>query len=445
MSTALFSVRCVEAKPRALLGPPTAFKKGYKYSGVAITPVPICHAIRGLPPGSHDLSKITFDAYALPSVKLSRGKGGKATILLIVHGEFEEFPAHLTRSFDRIFVLAPKDSSTGGAGCPLDYLIASDQLTYRHFDKDARMPLVLRESTPILPLVPTPISRPIIALSVLPPPLPIIAPLQATSRPVAPQAPPRKIAPAVQSVVPQPPSRNLEIHSRIPTASPEVLRTVQPATKRTRPERSPSTDLSSDVEIIDDQTPPAKRVAREVSTPSPPPQTLRKASDKSLGKRRAVSPLPSSPVVDRSPSAELSVPLARGDGVAQARRLERLAHVGGELDAGDTTSIDSRKRGSVLSEKDVEKIVERLLKKSRKGDVAAAAAGGPIVQLPVPRQRAPAAPLSESEDDDMIVAPPKKKKSTVISLRGGSISALHGKLAPYFFLFLIAYHPSIRL
>lgn len=416
-------MRCVESKPRALIGPITAFKKGYKYSGVAITPVPISHAIRSLPTGSHDLSKITFDAYNLPTVKLSRGKGGKATILLMVHGEFEEFPAHLTRSFDRVFVLAPKDSSTGGAGCPLDYLIASDQLTYRHFDKDARMPLVLRESTP----TPASSDQP-------PPPPPSIVPLQVPSRPVAPQAPPRKIASAAQPVIPQPPPRNLEMHQRIPTASPEAPPIVPSATKRSRPERSVSTDFSSDVEIIEEHIPPAKRVAREVSSPSPPPQALRKASDKSLGKRRAITPLlPASPVVNRSSSAELNVPPALSDGVAQARRLERRANVAVELDAEDTTSMDSLNKAAGLSEKDVEKIVERMLKMSGKGAVDVAAVGGPLVQIPVPKQRAPAAPASESEEDDMIVAPPKKKKSTVISLRGGSISALHGELASYSF------------
>lgn len=92
------------------------------------------NAIRRLPAGQHHISRLVYDAFAMPSLRARASS--QPDIFLTVHGEFEEFQAmpQATRSFSRTFLLVPKRVlDTSGAGCPINYLVQADTIAYRHY------------------------------------------------------------------------------------------------------------------------------------------------------------------------------------------------------------------------------------------------------------------------------------------------------------------------
>lgn len=279
---AIFSVRVLTRPParvRVSNPSPALFPKRFTSAQhkVSATPTSIVNAITHLPTGSHDLTKMTYDARELPELQARKGKA--APILLHLQGEFDEFPQHVVRSVYRTFVLVPKNASTGGAGCPLKYLVQSDQLVYGHYDPKAPTPLQVLPPPPVDLDIPPPAPSP--------PPFRHVEP---TPQP-PPQPQPRAVPRPRASVAPTPASAARLLPPSTPPA--------RSAEKRARPAEAsppptPAHDNHDDIIILSDSddeheedAPPApKRVNRRPSLEAP---ALPSAT--ALGKRPAATPV----------------------------------------------------------------------------------------------------------------------------------------------------------
>lgn len=388
--SALFSVRVVNAPPRRLRQPPSPFLKRYVEAAKAlsITPTPITNAIRKLPAASHDLSKIRYDAFEVPPPP---HKKGRKSLLLNIYGELEEFPSHEVRSFTRTFLLVPKIASLGGAGSPLDYLISSDQITFRHRDVAAPHPIAIAVPPPIQAPNPNPpAQRP-------PPP-----PAQQLDR-----LPAKQLLPPASRPLPPPPQQRQAALPPPPKPAPK------PVEKRRLPVEHSSSNSDDDV-IILAQPPPKRRDLR----PSPQPHAVASPalSAKAAGKRRAVSPAPAprrAPIIPRqapavvrdrsaSPDSEDDEVSPAEAAASEARRRERQATVG--LDFG-------------LSRKDVEAMVAKEVAKALARKEAAPARKERNVPAP-PVARA-LAPLPSDDDGD-------EPSDGRVFIPGASSSVSHG-------------------
>ncbi|KAK4699487.1 hypothetical protein P7C70_g6772, partial [Phenoliferia sp. Uapishka_3] len=157
---AVFTLRVVKTLPARANGQGFAFGKGFsavQSPTTAQTPTAIVNAIKThVPTGWHDPSKFVWDAYAMPRTGGGRRADGPA-ILIVFHGEFEEFPSHIVRDVDRTFLLVPKVELYNRS---TTYLIQTDSATFRHhvpgtpgkLQVDARpWPLPTKFVTPVLP------------------------------------------------------------------------------------------------------------------------------------------------------------------------------------------------------------------------------------------------------------------------------------------------------
>ncbi|KAM0752778.1 hypothetical protein T439DRAFT_182390 [Meredithblackwellia eburnea MCA 4105] len=137
------SARLIQTIPETLVSaPPPPFTAAFKAMSQPVrhrTQTAIVNFITKLPAGSHDLSKLIWDA----SIMKTRGSN-KPRILVVAHGQFEEFPSHVVRSVDRSFILTPSDRPR-----PHPYRILVDTLVFRHFDKEAPAPMTVGVNPPI--------------------------------------------------------------------------------------------------------------------------------------------------------------------------------------------------------------------------------------------------------------------------------------------------------
>ncbi|GAA5865666.1 hypothetical protein JCM1840_003211 [Sporobolomyces johnsonii] len=128
---ALFSIKVDPHVPARLHSPPAPFSRRWLECAnkTSSTPTAITNAIRELPTGSHDLDRMVFNARSVPEFHLRRDR--KAPILVHLTGEFEEFPEHVVRTFQRTFVIVPSPRGNAAEG-PTEFLVHSDQLIISH-------------------------------------------------------------------------------------------------------------------------------------------------------------------------------------------------------------------------------------------------------------------------------------------------------------------------
>lgn len=396
-ATAKLSIRCVTLPPKHLKDVIQFSSKYPTKKSVlsATTPIPITNATKKLPAGSTDLDKLTYDAFKITSTSKKSGSSGgeknkKSLINLVIHGEFEEFEGHIIRSFDRNFMLSPKNSLSGGAGSPLDYLILSDQLVFRHYDPSAPLPVLVK---PLPPPPPPPIqNRPPAPILIRPPPPPPVL--------IRPPSPPARI-----------------IAAAVPLRQPAlpIAKTIN--VKRVRPETdNEEGEDDSDIEIIEpnsnlnsaslspniplrplqfqhqeDQPGPSKKSKKKVLPPIVPTKTKTKNSlAKSSPLRRAPNlPIEFDEAEDEEQDEEDQPPQASTSknaltSSASAKRASTSANK-----EKDSTS-DYVTRGEMLA----------LIRNMTQGNNAAS------------RSSLAMQPLSPniSEDDDIVISQPKKSK-----------------------------------
>lgn len=300
--------------PARAIGPQEEFNRGFralKSPSRFRTPQPIVNAITALPAGSHDLSKIVWDAHA---VREAGGRRGPPPILLVMHGQFEEFPSHVVRDVDRSFLLVPRTPLLGG---PVTYLVQTDTIVWRHHVPSSPSPIAVAPPHP----------RPVVAAQPPPPPAPVP---RVAAPPVLPAAANRPLLPAMrQQDVVQPPPPPAPVPRPPPSAGPSSA-SSSTAQKRARVPTPPAAnhaDSDSDDSIIIVEPSPPKRADRRPSPRRPSPPRLQASmastsaaarpssstastsanrlgsstavpshslppppSEKSLGKRRAASP-----------------------------------------------------------------------------------------------------------------------------------------------------------
>lgn len=89
----------------------------------------------------HDASKFVVDAWLLPNVDVkaqtSATERPDALLFITVHGEFCEAPSQGTRSFDRVFVVAPAPPTSAAQQLGWPCVIVSDVLTLRHYSRES--------------------------------------------------------------------------------------------------------------------------------------------------------------------------------------------------------------------------------------------------------------------------------------------------------------------
>lgn len=296
---AIFSVKVLTRIPARVRQSmtPTPFPKRFTSSQgkVSATPTSIVNAITHLPTGSHDLSKIIYDARELPELRARPGKA--APILLHLQAEFDEFPQHIVRSVYRTFFLVPKNSSTGGAGCPLKYQVKSDQLVYGHYDPTAPARLHLLPSLdPTPPPPPPPVLQqvaPTPRRPSPPPPAPI-PPAQALPRPTHIVS---RLTPLTPAPAPTPTARRHPPSATTTSNARSAEKRLRPIERSPPPPPAPRPMDDDDIIILSDSddeeedqaaTRPTKRVNRHPSLEIP--TAAGQPCANALGKRRAVSP-----------------------------------------------------------------------------------------------------------------------------------------------------------
>lgn len=276
------------AQPRPLTTPiPNAIPK--RFERVWHTPSQILNAFRQIPPGQHERKKLRYDAHALP--ELADWPGAKRPPLLVhVQAEFEHFPEKVRRRISRVFVLVPKDVRRGGGGCPIDYQVRSDQLTFGYFvpNKKGRMEKVLELDNKWQTV------QPVVTVASASPP----RVMTSTLRP----------APVVAHQPASHPAPQPAAHTPVTALQPPPEQPASPAPQVATQTESVSDDGSDDdlmiIEQLSQQTCPGLSPGpspRQSPSPAPPPLASRAASSnatpsivaptsKRAGKRRAASP-----------------------------------------------------------------------------------------------------------------------------------------------------------
>lgn len=410
----VFSVRIINTPPERSTNTTPFSKRFQAASGkVTHTPTAIVNVIQKLPPGSHDLTKIVYDAHELPTLQARKGKS--PPILLHLQAEFEEFPEKVVRSVMRTFVLVPRNAMSGG-GSPLKYLIQSDHVTFAHRVPNAPSALRVLPPRPPLVLSPTP-EQPLVRQQPAPAPQPPSrpAPLPSTSSGPAAAAPmsaprddpppARRQSPIAAPPPPPPAHRHPEKRPRSPAPAPA-------ASTSTAQTWDVLTLESSDEEDAAPPPPPAKRANRRSSDarfpfgtePAPPSTT-------SLGKRRAASPQ--------------STAMARGHSRDSTVSIEESVRA--RVQAATTTKSKDKDKEAAAPPLTNEQIaaMEAMIDRRIKAELAArqgASTGS------THRERVT---LPSSDDSEMAIVPPvapvRASSDARIVIPGGSTSVLHSE------------------
>ncbi|GAA5962192.1 hypothetical protein JCM21900_002305 [Sporobolomyces salmonicolor] len=268
---ALFSMKVVPHIPARLRSAPAPFSRRWLECAnkTSSTPTAITNAIRELPTGSHDLDRMVFNARSVPEFHLRRDR--KAPILVHLTGEFEEFPEHIIRTFQRTFIIVPSPRGNAAEG-PTEFMVHSDQLIISH--KVSGEPSALDISVP--PFSPSEHRQ---DPARAPPP---VQDRQAV-RPLPPVGPPSQ---------PGHPFAQLQRHQRVASASP------QPAPQPQRPQPRPqaqSLPQQQSLHLRQSQSPPPPSQLQPRAQTQPQPVAYSSTSvSRSNEKRRRLSRIESS-------------------------------------------------------------------------------------------------------------------------------------------------------